>query len=93
MENRYNVRIVNIVVSASLNEEVELLQLAKNESTVDYEPEQFPGAVMKLTNPKVSFLIFRNGKIVCTGGKNEKDIGTAMQKMAKIVQKYAMKKK
>lgn len=91
MENIYNIKIVNMVVSASLDEDVDLFSLATEEPTVEYEPEQFPGAVMKLKDPKVSFLVFRNGKIVCTGAKNEKDVETSMKKMAKIVRKHVRK--
>ncbi|MCD4740238.1 hypothetical protein K8R43_03545 [archaeon] len=92
MENKYDIRIVNMVASASLNEEIDLFNLARKEPTVEYEPEQFPGAVLKLKTPKVSFLVFRNGKIVCTGAKNEKVIELAMKKMAGIVRKYATKR-
>lgn len=36
-----------------------------------YEPEQFPGAMFRMDNPKVVFLIFSTGKIVCVGAKKE----------------------
>ena len=80
-----------MVASGSLNEDINLIKLARGEKTVEYNPEKFPGAVMKLTSPKASFLVFRNGKIVCTGMKTEKDIRAAIDRMAKIVLKYSEK--
>jgi excinuclease UvrABC nuclease subunit len=39
-----------------------------------YEPEQFPGAVYRMDEPKVVILLFASGKLVCTGAKREEDI-------------------
>ena len=36
----------------------------------EYEPEQFPGLIYRLENPKVVFLIFSSGKCVITGSKD-----------------------
>jgi len=36
---------------------------------VEYEPEQFPGLVLRLDRPKVVVLLFGSGKLVVTGGK------------------------
>jgi TATA binding protein of transcription factor TFIID len=38
---------------------------------VEYNPEQFPGAVFRLKSPKTSTLLFSTGKMVCTGSKSE----------------------
>ncbi len=39
-----------------------------------YEPEQFPGVIHRMIDPKVVFLIFASGKLVCTGAKKEADV-------------------
>lgn len=36
----------------------------------EYEPEQFPGLIYRIDNPKVVFLIFSSGKCVITGAKD-----------------------
>jgi len=46
-----------------------------------YEPEQFPGAIYQMESPRVVFLIFSNGKIVCVGAKKEEDIYVAAEKL------------
>ena len=39
----------------------------------EYEPEQFPGLVYRLSDPKVVLLLFGSGKVVCTGAKTKQD--------------------
>ena len=41
-----NLRIVNIVASASLNHDIPLIKLAEKLPNTEYNPEQFPGLVM-----------------------------------------------
>jgi transcription initiation factor TFIID TATA-box-binding protein len=45
----------------------------------EYEPESFPGLVFRLKKPKTATLIFRSGKIVCTGSKSIGDVKQAIQ--------------
>ena len=63
------VNIQNIVASAELGGEIDLESLVYKLSKVMYEPEQFPGAVYRMDEPKVVFLIFSAGKLVCVGAK------------------------
>jgi len=44
-----------------------------------YEPEQFPGLIYRVNEPKVVFLLFASGKIVCTGAKKQEDIYIAVE--------------
>src|ERR1700752_4334232 len=58
--------IVNLVASGGLNANLDLYNLAMSIPNIEYEPEQFPGAILKLKEPKVSMLLFKNGKIICS---------------------------
>ena len=49
---------------------------------VEYEPEQFPGLVYRLDDPKVVVLLFGSGKMVCTGAKVPEDVTRAVDKIA-----------
>ena len=49
---------------------------------VEYEPEQFPGLVYRIQEPKVAMLLFGSGKIVCTGARKTEDVSVAVQKLA-----------
>jgi transcription initiation factor TFIID TATA-box-binding protein len=56
--------------------------LAMRLNNIEYEPEQFPGLVYKLMTPvKATFLLFSNGKIVCTGTKSEEEVHLALDKL------------
>jgi len=48
-----------------------------------YEPEQFPGLIYRMDEPKVVILVFASGKLVCTGGKKEEDVYEAVSKLHK----------
>ncbi len=48
-----------------------------------YEPEQFPGLIYRMDDPKVVFLLFTSGKIVCTGATKEEDVYIAVAKLYK----------
>ena len=78
------IKIQNIVASGSIGMDLNLNTLAMKLENTEYEPEQFPGLVYKLIEPKVpkaTFLLFSNGKIVCTGTKSEKEVHAAMDKL------------
>ncbi len=81
-------RIENIVASANLNADIDLYALARGLENVEYEPEQFPGAILKLKEPKTSLLVFKNGKMICTGAKSEKDVRRAIENAVKQIKPY-----
>jgi len=68
------VKIQNIVASINLGGKVHLEQAARTLPRSMYEPEQFPGLIHRMLDPKTVILIFSTGKLVCTGGKTEKDV-------------------
>jgi len=53
---------------------------------VMYEPEQFPGAVYRMDEPKVVFLIFSAGKLVCVGAKKEEQVYEAVDKIQALLE-------
>ena len=78
-------QIVNLVASANLNANLDLYNLAISVPNIEYEPEQFPGAILKLKEPKVSMLLFKNGKVICSGASNEKEISLGIRKASKLI--------
>jgi transcription initiation factor TFIID TATA-box-binding protein len=73
----YDIKIQNIVASANLGATLNLEAVALELENTEYEPEQFPGLVYRLKDPKVVLLLFGSGKVVCTGAKtiNEAKLG------------------
>ena len=78
-------QIVNLVASANLNATLDLYNLAITIPNIEYEPEQFPGAILKLKEPKVSMLLFKNGKVICSGASSEKEIALGIRKASKLI--------
>ncbi len=66
--------IENVVASTGINQELNLESVAEDLDRTDYDREKFPGAVYRTQNPKSASLIFRTGKIVCTGTKSTDDV-------------------
>ena len=77
------IRIVNMVASGGLSGSIELEDVAYSLDKTMYEPEQFPGLIYRMDEPKVVFLIFSSGKIVCTGATKEEDVYKAVAKLQK----------
>ncbi|MFH1521199.1 MAG: TATA-box-binding protein [Candidatus Micrarchaeota archaeon] len=86
-----HIEITNIVASAALGLELDLYKIAYKIKDVEYEPEQFPGAILKFKEPKASLLLFKNGKVICAGAKNEKDIRIVLAKAKTLLKPYAEK--
>lgn len=86
-----HVEIVNIVVSSSLEHDIPLEKMAATLSNTEYNPEQFPGLVIRIKEPKTSALIFSSGKIVCTGARNLTDVRESINKIIKSLEKIKIK--
>jgi len=75
------ITVQNIVASGSINMNLNLNYLALELENTEYEPEQFPGLVYKLVDPTATFLLFSNGKLVCTGTKNREQLEDSMRQL------------
>jgi transcription initiation factor TFIID TATA-box-binding protein len=73
--------IENIVASGDLGGRIDLEIVAERLCKTMYEPEQFPGLIYYMNEPKAVLLIFASGKIVCAGGKTETDVNLAVEKL------------
>ena len=76
-----DLKIQNIVASANLNGMIDLEKSAYTLGKTMYEPEQFPGLIYRMDDPKVVILIFASGKLVCTGAKREEDVYKAVERL------------
>ena len=77
------IKIQNIVASANLGRVLNLnaVAIGLGLENIEYEPEQFPGLVYRMSSPKVVLLLFGSGKIVITGGKKPEDAEAAVEKV------------
>ena len=79
-------KIQNIVASASLGGRIDLELAVSTLVKTMYEPEQFPGLIYRMDEPKVVILIFASGNLVCTGAKKEQDVYDAVHKLHESVE-------
>ena len=85
------VKIQNIVASTAFADKLDLDIIIHSVEGAEYEPEQFPGLVYKLNNPKTATLLFKSGKANCTGAKNIEDVRKSIDIIAKTLRKLGVK--
>ncbi len=84
-------KIQNVVASVVTGQTLDLDEIAATLPNIEYDPTQFPGLVYRLKKPKTATLIFNTGKMVCTGGKSEKDSRRAVLKIVKGLNQAGIK--
>ena len=82
------ITIQNMVASANLHRKIDLETAADLLDNVMYEPEQFPGLIYRMKDPKTVLLAFTSGKIVCTGGKSEEIVHQSVHQLYDLLDDY-----
>ncbi|MBN2334793.1 TATA-box-binding protein [Candidatus Bathyarchaeota archaeon] len=80
--------IQNMVASANLHGSIDLETGADILDNVMYEPEQFPGLIYRMKDPKTVLLLFASGKLVCTGAKSEEMVYESVAKVLEVLEEY-----
>jgi len=70
--------VENVVGSAELGRELDLPALAEDLPNTTHAHDQFPGLIHRNQSPKGVILVFRSGKLVCTGAEQTADVRTAL---------------
>jgi transcription initiation factor TFIID TATA-box-binding protein len=84
------IKVQNIVASTTFGEKIDLDVIAQSFEDAEYEPEQFPGLVYRLKNPKTATLLFRSGAANCTGAKTIEDVKTSIKIIAEKLEKIGV---
>ena len=86
-QTRPIISVENVVATGNVDQRMDLNEIQQKFPETEYNPDQFPGLVFRLAVPKTATLIFRTGKMVCTGSKSEKQaekaVNTVVQKLRK----------
>jgi len=85
------IRIENVVASTSLADQLDLPSIALRLDGAEYEPDQFPGLIDRLKDPKTAILLFHSGKVVCTGGKSRKQVEDSIRVVSQEIRKGGQK--
>jgi transcription initiation factor TFIID TATA-box-binding protein len=86
----FRIVIQNCVASVNLFTKIDLVSIFQqliddDELEVSYNPEQFPGLILKTKKPKISSLVFSSGKLVITGAKSEEMVHDGVYQMIDIL--------
>ena len=84
------VTIQNIVASINLGGKIHLEKAARMLPRSMYEPEQFPGLIHRMLDPKTVILLFASGKLVCTGAKKETDVYRSVHNLHALLEEKAL---
>jgi transcription initiation factor TFIID TATA-box-binding protein len=86
------IKVQNIVASANIHAVLNLNSIAigLGLENIEYEPEQFPGLVYRLSEPKVVVLLFGSGKLVITGGRVPEDAANAVDQIVKQLKSLSL---
>ncbi|MAM42554.1 MAG: TATA box-binding protein, partial [Thaumarchaeota archaeon] len=85
------ISVENVVATGNLSQSIDLVEIKDNFEETEYNPDRFPGLVFRLPSPKTSTLIFRTGKMVCTGSRSEEMAVIAINKVVKVLKKGGIK--
>ena len=86
-----DMKIANIVATTTIGTELNLGDIALVVPGNRYNKRRFPGLIMQIDDPKTTFLLFQNGKVVIIGAKSTDDLPIAIQKLCEKLTKYGFK--
>ncbi len=81
----YKIENVVATVIMEITEKIDLTKIARKFEDVEYNPERFPGLVMRINDPKATFLIFSTGKMVITGLRRADEASPGVKKIIKSI--------
>ena len=84
------VAVTNMVCSYDIGKYINLnkVVITLNLEKIEYEPEQFPGLVYRISDPKVVALLFSSGKIILTGAKTMEDVARGVAFLEQMLGKF-----
>lgn len=85
------IKIQNVVLSTHVKVIFPLTKIAEYYEDAEYEPEAFPGLIMRLKDPNITALVFRSGTIVCVGSKTQKEAEIGIAKIMKMIKHLGIK--
>jgi len=87
----YKIENVVATVVVEITEKIDLNQIARRHAEVEYNPERFPGLVMRIEKPRATILIFSTGKMVVTGLRKATEADRVVEKVVKNIRKAGIK--
>jgi transcription initiation factor TFIID TATA-box-binding protein len=88
-QENFEFKIENVVatVTAKIDEKIDLNIIVRKYADIEYNPERFPGLVMRIQEPKGTLLIFSTGKMVVTGLRDASEAAIVVDEAIKRILK------
>ena len=82
-----DLKIQNIVSTANVGQNLDLLCLARQMKNIEYNPSKFIAAIQRMKNPRTTCLIFPSGRLVITGAKTIVESHKAARRFSRGIQR------
>lgn len=86
IEHDADVTIQNIVCAVNLGGRISIESAVRSLPRSIYEPDQFPGLIHRMLDPKTSVLLFSSGKLVCAGARTESEVYRSIHQIHSILE-------
>jgi len=83
-------KIENIVATVTLDQTLDLNAIARSVPNIEYDPEEFPGLILRLDKPRLTSLVFNSGKMVVTGAKSTDQLIKGFKKIIRTFVRYGI---
>jgi transcription initiation factor TFIID TATA-box-binding protein len=83
-------KIENIVATVTLDQTLDLNAIARSVPNIEYDPEEFPGLILRLDKPRLTALVFNSGKMVVTGAKSTDQLIKGFKKIIRTFVRYGI---
>lgn len=81
----------NVVATFNLGvDTLDLRAIALRKPFVEYNPQKFAAATIRIREPRTTALAFASGNMVCTGAKTEIEARIAGRKYVRLLQKHGI---
>lgn len=87
---KIGIKVENVVANARIADNLDLEYIESRLEDAVFTKKKFPGLVYRTREPKSAFLIFRSGKVVCTGSKTAEGVRAVMDKLAADLRSIGM---
>ncbi len=88
--NEPEITVQNLVASIDFNCKIDILEMFDTVENTMYEPEQFPGLIYRMKDPKAVLLLFSSGRVVCAGARSKAMVYEAVEKMYNLVKEHGL---
>ncbi len=85
-----DIKVENIIASTNLNTQLDLDKISEQVDEIEYDPDMFPGAIFRMTEPHIAVVLFDNGKLMCTNARSLDHVENAFTTVISLLKEKAL---